>query len=92
MGLVVGKGAGHAGKHVLEAFAGQQVAVLEGDLAEFGQIGIARGVDLDLVAVDHAQLGRAVPLRLPPAQPGFLGKFHCFCRGHAFYLDPLSLI
>ena len=43
---VIGKGRRHAGEHVLIALAGQEVAVLQGGLAEIGQAGVARPVDL----------------------------------------------
>ena len=45
---VVGVGGGHAGEHVLVRLAGQEVAILQRPLAEFGDQGVARAVDLDL--------------------------------------------
>ena len=43
---VVGIGGGDAGEHVLVALAGQQVAILEGLLAEGGQQIVTRPVQL----------------------------------------------
>ncbi len=50
---VVAVVAGDAGEQVLVAFAGHQVAVVEGGAAEIGQQGIAGAVHTHLVATLH---------------------------------------
>ncbi len=55
MRRVVGIMAGHAGKEVLVAFAGQQVAVVERRLAEIGQQAVALAVHLDANATFSLQ-------------------------------------
>jgi hypothetical protein len=57
MGRIVGIGVGHAGKQILIGLAGQQIAVVEGFLAERGQLGIARGVGADREAAGIDRLG-----------------------------------
>jgi hypothetical protein len=54
VGVVIGVSGGHAGKEVLVALAGQQVAVAQRLLAELGQELVARrvGLDVELGRVD----------------------------------------
>ena len=46
MGGIVGEVRGHPGKEILEGFAGKQIAVGQGRLAEVGQLGIAPPVQV----------------------------------------------
>ena len=64
MRLVIGIGIRHAGEQILIGFAGQEVTVGQGFLAEIGQQRIADGVGADqeaavvnLLAVNHGVLG-----------------------------------
>ena len=70
---IVGIGAGDAGEHVLEAFAVQQIAVLQGGLAERRQQAVAGTV--------QGQIGRLGPRRQRPGH-GWARTLLCgFRRG-----------
>ena len=60
MRLVISIGIRHAGEQILIVFAGQQIAIGQGFLAEFGEIGIARvvGGDGEAPVVDLLAIGR----------------------------------
>ena len=69
--LVVGKGFRDTGEHALIGFTRQEIAILKRLLAELGEVGIARRVDLDFPIGDKLQVRLHLPLRLAPAKGGF---------------------
>ncbi len=73
---VVGVGRGDAGEHVLVGLAGQQIAVLQGGLAEVGQKLVAGPVDLDFADEFQLRPQARAWLREPRlAGRGFLLRF-----------------
>ncbi len=75
---VVGEGQRNAGEHVLIGLTGQQIAILERLLAEFGQKGITRRIHHNRAAFNNAQQAFHSSLGLTLAERRFR---HSFCLG-----------
>ena len=93
--LVVGIGRGDAGEQILIVFAGQQVAIAQRVLAEFGQQGIARlvGDDIEGAGID----GLAVALgdghrHILVGNVAASRKIHILTPSLARHMLPLVLI
>ena len=80
VGLVVGEGLRHAGKHVLIGLARQQIAVFKRALAEFRQQRIARRIGHNFHGRDHAQLCVRACFRLALARCVLCHSIGVGCR------------